>query len=86
MNEYEKLLVLLTKNEIRFIVVGGFACVFNGHVRPTEDVDIIVDDHISISKNSFPFYPAIMTGMPANFQLKIFLMKKVPFVSLKFFQ
>lgn len=47
MNEYEKLLVLLTKNEIRFIVVGGFACVFNGHVRPTEDVDIIVDDHIS---------------------------------------
>ena len=44
MNEYEELLVLLARNDVRFITVGGFACAFNGYVRPTEDVDILVDN------------------------------------------
>ncbi|KAB2880990.1 nucleotidyltransferase family protein [bacterium] len=43
MNVYEELLVLLVKNEIKFITVGGFACAFNGYIRPTQDVDILVE-------------------------------------------
>lgn len=44
MNEYERLLVLLAANKIRFVTVGGFACAFNGLIRATEDVDILIDD------------------------------------------
>ena len=51
MNEYEELLALLVRNEIRFVTVGGFACAFNGYVRPTQDVDILIDNNESnISK------------------------------------
>lgn len=42
MNEYEKLLVLLTRSGVNFITVGGMACAFNGFVRATEDIDILV--------------------------------------------
>jgi hypothetical protein len=42
MNEFEELLVPLAINNIRYITVGGFACAFNGFVRITDDIDIIV--------------------------------------------
>lgn len=42
LNPFEKLLVELVKNKVEFITVGGLACVMNGHVRATEDVDILV--------------------------------------------
>ncbi|MCB0833417.1 MAG: hypothetical protein KDC45_08145 [Bacteroidetes bacterium] len=42
MNSFEKLLAQLVRNEVQYITVGGFACVFNGFVRPTEDVDILL--------------------------------------------
>ena len=38
---FEKLLVHLLKNDIRFIVVGGLAVTLNGYVRLTEDIDIL---------------------------------------------
>ncbi|MBX7152719.1 hypothetical protein K1X84_13900 [bacterium] len=47
MNSFEELLVLLTKNKIKFVTVGGLACAFNGFVRPTEDVDILIDNEES---------------------------------------
>ncbi len=43
MNEFEKLLVLLVRSDVRFITVGGFACAFNGFVRGTEDLDLVID-------------------------------------------
>ncbi|MEW5692906.1 MAG: hypothetical protein AB1765_06385 [Candidatus Hydrogenedentota bacterium] len=43
MNAYEELLVLLAKNNIRYIIVGGLACALNGYVRPTIDVDILIE-------------------------------------------
>lgn len=36
-------LAALVRAEVRFLVVGGVACVLNGHVRTTEDVDLLVD-------------------------------------------
>jgi hypothetical protein len=41
---FEKLLVLLAKAEVRFVVVGGIAVTLQGYVRLTEDVDILIDD------------------------------------------
>jgi hypothetical protein len=40
---FEKLLAALTRAEVRYLVVGGVACVLNGFVRTTEDVDLLVD-------------------------------------------
>jgi hypothetical protein len=40
---FERLLVDLSRAEIRYLVVGGVACVLNGFVRTTEDVDLLVD-------------------------------------------
>jgi predicted nucleotidyltransferase len=40
---FEKLLVLLAKGGVRFVVVGGVAVAIQGYVRLTEDVDLLVD-------------------------------------------
>lgn len=41
-NPFEKLLEGLAEAQIEFITVGGIACALNGHVRTTEDVDILI--------------------------------------------
>ena len=41
---FEKLLVLLAKADVRFIVVGGIAVSIQGYVRLTEDVDLLLED------------------------------------------
>ena len=41
--QFEKLLVDLARTEVRFLVVGGVACVLNGYVRTTEDLDLLID-------------------------------------------
>lgn len=40
---FEKLLVLLAKSEVHFIIVGGIAVTLHGYVRLTEDVDILIE-------------------------------------------
>lgn len=42
MNAYDELLALLAKQNIEFITVGGLACAFNGYIRATDDVDILI--------------------------------------------
>jgi len=44
MNPFEKLLVALAEAEVRFVTVGGMACAFNGYVRATQDVDILISN------------------------------------------
>lgn len=41
-NPFEELLVGLVDAKVEFITVGGIACAFNGYVRATEDVDILI--------------------------------------------
>lgn len=43
LNPFEELLVGLSQAKIEFITVGGIACVMNGYVRATEDVDILIN-------------------------------------------
>ncbi len=35
--------VALSRAEVRYLVVGGAACVLNGFVRTTEDVDLVLE-------------------------------------------
>jgi hypothetical protein len=42
MSPFEKLLADLVKSDVRYVTVGGIACAFVGHVRATQDVDILV--------------------------------------------
>jgi uncharacterized protein (DUF1330 family) len=37
---------LLNGHGARYLIVGGHACILHGHVRTTEDVDILVEDSI----------------------------------------
>ena len=40
---FESVLAALSRAEVRYLVVGGVACVPNGFVRTTDDVGILVD-------------------------------------------
>ena len=37
---------LLNEHGARYLIVGGHACILHGHVRTTEDVDILVEDSV----------------------------------------
>ena len=37
---------LLNEHGARYLIVVGHACILHGHVRTTEDVDILVEDSI----------------------------------------
>ncbi len=45
LNPFEKLLVGLVEAKVDFMTVGGMACVMNGYVRATEDVDILIKNN-----------------------------------------
>jgi hypothetical protein len=40
---FEGLLVDLARADVRYLVVGGIACILNGYMRTTEDVDLLID-------------------------------------------
>ncbi|MFH1653786.1 MAG: nucleotidyltransferase [Pseudomonadota bacterium] len=39
----EKLLKLLNEKQIKFAIVGAYACAAHGYVRATADIDILID-------------------------------------------
>jgi predicted nucleotidyltransferase len=39
-----RVFALLNQHGARYLIVGGHACILHGHVRTTEDVDILVED------------------------------------------
>jgi hypothetical protein len=41
----------LNRNEVRYIMVGGFATYLHGHYRYTQDVDLYLDDTLENRKN-----------------------------------
>ena len=40
---FASLLAALVGADVRFAVAGGVACVLHGHVRATEDIDVLID-------------------------------------------
>ena len=42
-SDFSEFLKLLNKNEVRYLLVGGYAVGYHGHVRGTADMDIWID-------------------------------------------
>ena len=42
-SDFSEFLKLLNKNRVRYLLVGGHAVGYHGHVRGTADMDILVD-------------------------------------------
>jgi uncharacterized nucleotidyltransferase DUF6036 len=43
--DFKEFIKLLNKNNVRYIVIGGYAVVYHGYVRSTNDIDIWIDIH-----------------------------------------
>lgn len=41
-NEFQEFLKSLNQNNVRYLLIGGYAVILNGHVRNTNDLDICV--------------------------------------------
>ena len=41
--DFKEFIVLLNKNNVRYIVIGGYAVVYHGYVRSTNDIDVWID-------------------------------------------
>jgi hypothetical protein len=49
--DFEEFLKLLEKNNVRYMIVGGYAVAFHGYPRFTQDIDIFfLDDDENITK------------------------------------
>ncbi len=43
--DFKEFIKLLNKNNVRYIVIGGYAVVYHGYVRSTNDIDIWINIH-----------------------------------------
>lgn len=41
--DFKEFIALLNKHDVRYIVIGGYAVVYHGYVRSTNDIDIWID-------------------------------------------
>lgn len=41
--DFKEFIKLLNKNNVRYIIIGGYAVVYHGYVRTTNDIDIWID-------------------------------------------
>ncbi len=41
--DFREFIELLNRNKVRYIVIGGYAVVYHGYVRSTNDIDIWID-------------------------------------------
>jgi hypothetical protein len=39
--DFEEFIQLLAENKVEFVIVGGYAVVFHGFIRSTQDIDIL---------------------------------------------
>ncbi len=39
---YDRIVAALNKHHVEFLIVGGFAVIYHGHVRATQDLDIFI--------------------------------------------
>ena len=39
LEEYKRMLLLLVKNEVKFMLIGGYAVIYHGYERLTTDMD-----------------------------------------------
>jgi hypothetical protein len=41
--DFKEFIELLNRNKVRYLVIGGYALVYHGYVRTTNDIDIWID-------------------------------------------
>lgn len=68
LNPFEKLLVDLVSAKVEFITVGGIACVMNGYIRATEDVDILIKKNKENIKKLVTFLSSYGEGYGSQLQ------------------
>ncbi len=42
LDDFDRVVAALNKHEVEFMIIGGWAVVYHGHVRETEDLDIFI--------------------------------------------
>ena len=51
-DDLAKIAFIFQKNQVRFMVIGARAAAFYGHIRATEDIDLLIDDSEENIKNA----------------------------------
>lgn len=41
-DDFDRIIISLNKHQVDFMIIGGFAVVYHGHVRNTQDLDIFI--------------------------------------------
>lgn len=42
LNDYDRVIAALIKHQVDFMIIGGIAVIYHGHVRDTKDMDLFV--------------------------------------------
>ena len=49
--DFREFIELLNRNKVRYLIIGGYAVVYHGYVRSTNDMDIWVIDLENLLKS-----------------------------------
>lgn len=44
--DFKELLKLLNENQVKYLLIGGYAVVLHGYVRNTNDIDLVIGDDL----------------------------------------
>jgi hypothetical protein len=64
--DFQEFLLALNKNEVNYVLVGGYSVIYHGFPRTTGDIDIFVE----VSKNNYDK----LTQAFEQFQMPLFYM------------
>jgi predicted nucleotidyltransferase len=67
--DFKEFIELLTEKKVRYIVIGGYAVVYHGYVRATNDIDIWIDirkDNIEKAINALDDFGFSSLGISAS--------------------
>jgi len=78
--EYKKMLLLLVKHDVKFMLIGGYAVIFHGYERLTTDLDIFLEPE---NKNRDKLVVALKEFGISNDSLK--KLSKLDFNKIQFF-
>ena len=70
--DFQEFLLALNKNEVNYVLVGGYSVIYHGFPRTTGDIDIFVE----VSKNNYDK----LTQAFEQFQMPLFDMTEESFL------
>ncbi len=63
-DEFDAVVASLNKHDVDFMIVGGWAVIYHGHVRMTEDLDIYIRPSEDNAKKTIAALEAVGAGCP----------------------